>query len=85
MSSYEFKTVVGENLEVKVCFDYQPYEPPEPTYPGCEAEVTITCVLAGKLEWGGFDISEDLNKQCLSRLEAECFEQIELSSQEQGE
>lgn len=83
MSSYEFKTVVGENLEVKVCFDYQPYEPPEPTYPGCEAEVTITCVLAGKLEWGGFDISEDLNKNCISRLESECFDQVEKESQEQ--
>lgn len=76
MSRYAFKTVVGENLEVKVCFDYQPYESPETTYPGCETEVTITCVLAGKLEWGGFDILEDLNHKCISRLESECFENI---------
>lgn len=73
MNSYEFKTIVGENLEVNVCFDYE------------SPEVTIRYVFAGKLEWGGFDISEDLNKQCLSRLKVECFEQIELASYEQGE
>jgi len=82
MSSYEFKTVVGENLEVKVCFDYQPYEPPEPTYPGCNAEIQNMSVMAGKLEWGGFDISEDLNKKCISRLESECFDQVEKEARE---
>ena len=81
MSSYEFKTIIGEDLDVKVFFDYQPAEPAnypheQNGYPGCDAEIQNMSVMAGKLEWGGKEITDCLNEQWLSRLEIECFEHV---------
>lgn len=34
-------TNVDEEIHVTVHFDYQPFEPREPYYPGCNEDVTI--------------------------------------------
>ncbi len=72
---YEFETVIGEDVPVMVCFHYQPYEPPEPTYPGCEASVELEAVLI-PVGFCGTDISDALSKRVIEDLEAECFKHI---------
>ena len=42
--------VDGENIEVTVGFDYQPYEPMSWSHPGCASEVSIYDVLDGKVD-----------------------------------
>lgn len=41
-------------VELNVEYDYQPYEPMEPNYPGCEEYVEVTKVLSKS----GDDITE---------------------------
>ena len=79
MSSKTVETFICRNeveFDVKVEFDFQPYEPPEwhheaPGYPGCEANLEIEAVLKD-----GKDIFETLTEQEKEDLTQEAWESL---------
>ena len=65
---------IGDGLDVDVQFDFEPGQqeilyPTDSAQEGISEEVIITAVLAN-----GQDITEDLNEDCLDRLQQEIFE-----------
>ena len=76
MSSCEFKTWIGEDeLDVWVCFDYQPAEEATTTYPGCEWSITIGSVEVRFIH--PKEIMECLNSETLAKLWDDCLEYME--------
>jgi len=68
MSEETLKTVLTENLAVRVHFDYQPYEPQTDTYPGSPAVVELNAVYLGDI-----DIMSILSKSILAELVDVCM------------
>jgi len=64
----ELKTYIGDDIDVLVDYDYQPFEPQERGYPGCYAEATINAV-----EHKGVDIADVLSADVMANLEMECL------------
>ena len=67
-------TMIGEDLSVKVYFEYQPEEPETLEEPGCPSEVTINNVFVdSELEQ---DIEDCLNERTLDKLKEECQQML---------
>lgn len=69
----QFSTTLTGDFTVVVYFDYQPKEPADLTYPGCEASVELNSVLRGIQ-----DIMPVLNESVLSDLAGKCLESMSL-------
>jgi len=72
-----FKSLVGENTEVIVHYDYQPHEPETKDSPEWGPHVDITGVLLLADDSDGEGILGDLSGKCVERLSLECHAQIE--------
>ena len=71
MSEQFIKSVIGEDTEATVYFDYMEGDTPTHDYPGCDAEVIINAVMVGN-----GDFTDDLKPAAITRLMEECFEAI---------
>jgi hypothetical protein len=80
------KTISVQGYEFKVDFDYNPYEPPERHYPGCNEYVDINEVWSpeGNIleEWAFELIQDDLEIGCLEAVQVD--QEEDLLSREQS-
>ena len=70
-SEKTIQSVIGEDTECKVYFDYHPPFHGSRTDPPHHAEVIINSVMVKN-----GDFLDDLSKSALERLEQECFESM---------
>ena len=68
------KTILGDDVECMVYFDFQPYEMPEKDYPGCDASADLTAVLVDNKD--SKDILDCLNASTIERIEQEILESL---------
>lgn len=80
----------GHEWDIRVMFDYQPSEPEEYAYPGCDSSVTINSV--DRVEFVGdapfsfyFTVPcmNEVNVKEMSRLELECHDLINKLAEEE--
>ena len=72
MSLHTIETTSCDDVPVTVNFDYQPYEAPTQTYPGCVAVVLIESIFLGDR-----DFLDVLSNEVIGSIEVECFESLE--------
>jgi hypothetical protein len=70
MSEIEFKTYIGEDVEVVVFFEIQPEEKQTRYYPGCPEEVVFNDITL----MDGKSISDLLKQEVFDTLEIQCKE-----------
>jgi len=66
----EYKTYIGEDIDIVVHFEIEPEEPMTRGHPGCAAELVFNDIALVD----GNSIMDILNKETLDKLEVECFE-----------
>ena len=77
-SEFTMTTVIGDEINISVMFDYQNHENTAYDDPGCDSEVTINAVLvAGRDDQ---DIKAILSDKVIDNLVIECFEFVELDN-----
>lgn len=74
MSEHTLDTVLGDEIEVKVIFDFQPEEKQTWDYPGYPASVDIEAVLVNGRE--DSDIQAVLSDKVIDSLTMECFGEL---------
>lgn len=70
-------STLGDDTEVKVCYEYEPAQkeilaPNEAAQPGFPARIELCEVLID-----GDDVLDDLNSECIGRLEQACWAHFE--------
>jgi len=70
MSEIEYKTYIGEDIDVVVHFEIESEEPMTGDCPGCAAELLFNDIALVD----GNSIMDILNEETLNKLEIECFE-----------
>ena len=78
MKEQKFKTHIGDEVEVTVWFDYEPFQPQTRTDPEFMAQVTINAVLID--EDDDQDIADILKKDIIEHLKEKCFGYLEEQS-----
>ena len=68
----KLNTYIWDDVPVTVEYWYQPFEPANLTYPGCDAEVTIQSVRVM-----GEDILSGLSEELIYQLGNECLTDAE--------
>ena len=69
IGSRTLETYIADDCPATILWDYQPYEPMEENYPGCQETATLVGVLVN-----GFDIIEVLSKTTIDGLQEKCLE-----------
>jgi len=70
MSEIEYKTYIGEDIDIMVHFEINPEEPMTRHHPGCAAELVFNDIALVD----GNSIMDILNEETLDKLGVECFE-----------